>query len=202
MAALGAPRRLPGARRPHVRDATAMADAVRAGDVSAAELARDAIARAGADELGAVWLITEERALREADAVDALIRLGDDPGPLAGVPVGWKDLIDTAGIRTTYGSAIYRDHVPARDADVVARLAGAGAVCIAKLNTHELAWGTTSDNPWFGTCRNPPRPHAHAGRVERRPRRGGCVWRGRRWRRGRTPADRSGARRRCAGSSG
>jgi aspartyl-tRNA(Asn)/glutamyl-tRNA(Gln) amidotransferase subunit A len=95
--------------------------------------------------------------------VDALIALGDDPGPLAGVPVGWKDLIDTAGIRTTYGSEIYRDHVPARDADVVSLLEGAGGVCIAKLNTHELAWGTTSDNPWFGTCRNPHDPSRMPG---------------------------------------
>jgi aspartyl-tRNA(Asn)/glutamyl-tRNA(Gln) amidotransferase subunit A len=105
-----------------------------------------------------VWLVTEERALREAAAVDAAVAEGRDPGPLAGVPVGWKDLIDTGGIRTTYGSAIYRDHVPEHDADVVARSAAAGAVCIAKLNTHELAWGVTCDNPWFGSCRNPHDP--------------------------------------------
>jgi aspartyl-tRNA(Asn)/glutamyl-tRNA(Gln) amidotransferase subunit A len=96
--------------------------------------------------------------MREARAVDAALDRGEDPGPLAGVPVGWKDLIDTGGTRTTYGSAIYRDHVPDRDADVVALLAAAGAVCIGKLSTHELAWGTTSDNPWYGTCRNPHDP--------------------------------------------
>jgi aspartyl-tRNA(Asn)/glutamyl-tRNA(Gln) amidotransferase subunit A len=141
-----------------VQDATDLAAAVRAGNVSATEIARYALDRAGADELGAVWLVTEERALREAAAVDAAVAAGRDPGPLAGVPVGWKDLIDTGGIRTTYGSAIYRDHVPERDADVVARSAAAGAVCIAKLNTHELAWGVTCDNPWFGSCRNPHGP--------------------------------------------
>ena len=146
-----------------MRDATAIAEAVRAREVSAAELAQEALDRAAADDLGAVWLITEERARREADAVDALVALGDDPGPLAGVPVGWKDLIDTSGIRTTYGSEIYRDHVPARVADVASLLAGGGAVCIAKLNTHELAWGTTSDNPWFGTCRNPHDPSRMPG---------------------------------------
>ena len=163
MAAVGAAGHLPRPWRPGVRDATAIAEAVRAREVSAAELAQDALDRAAADDLGAVWLITEERARREADAVDALIALGDDPGPLAGVPVGWKDLIDTVGIRTTYGSEIYRDHVPARDADVVSLLEGAGGVCIAKLNTHELAWGTTSDNPWFGTCRNPHDPSRMPG---------------------------------------
>jgi aspartyl-tRNA(Asn)/glutamyl-tRNA(Gln) amidotransferase subunit A len=141
-----------------VQDATDLATAVRVGNVSATEIARYALDRAGADELGAVWLVTEERALREAAAVDAAVAAGRDPGALAGVPVGWKDLIDTAGIRTTYGSSIYRDHVPERDADVVARSAAAGAVCIAKLNTHELAWGVTCDNPWFGSCRNPHDP--------------------------------------------
>jgi aspartyl-tRNA(Asn)/glutamyl-tRNA(Gln) amidotransferase subunit A len=141
-----------------VNDAWAMADAVRGGRVSATELAREALDAAGRDELGAVWLVTEERALREATAVDEAVAARRDPGPLAGVPTGWKDLIDTGGIRTTYGSAIWRDHVPERDADAVARVAAAGGVCIAKVATHELAWGTTSDNPHFGTCRNPHDP--------------------------------------------
>jgi aspartyl-tRNA(Asn)/glutamyl-tRNA(Gln) amidotransferase subunit A len=139
-------------------DALSIAETVRRRERSAREVTEEALAAARADELGAVWLVTGERAMAEADAVDAAIARGDDPGPLAGVPVGWKDLIDTGGIRTTYGSALYRDHVPDRDADVVARLAAAGGICIAKLNTHELAWGTTSTNPHFGTCRNPHDP--------------------------------------------
>ena len=141
-------------------DATAIAERVSTGELSAVEVTEsclDAIPSLDA-VTAAVWLVTSERALAEAAAVDAAIARGDDPGPLAGVPVGWKDLIDTAGIRTTYGSAIWRDHVPDRDADVVGRLAAAGAVTVAKLATHELAWGTTSDNPWFGTCRNPHDP--------------------------------------------
>ncbi|HUZ83401.1 MAG TPA: amidase, partial [Gaiellales bacterium] len=138
-------------------DAWAMADAVRGGRVSAVELLDAHLERIARVDpaVGAVWLVTEERARAEAAAVDAAVARGRDPGPLAGVPVGWKDLIDTAGIVTTYGSALYRDHVPARDADVVARLAGAGAVTVAKLSLHELAWGTTNDNPHFGRCRNP-----------------------------------------------
>jgi aspartyl-tRNA(Asn)/glutamyl-tRNA(Gln) amidotransferase subunit A len=140
-----------------VHDATALAGLVRGGEASAAEIVREHLDRLPErdDGIDSVWLVTEERALAEAEAVDRTIASGGDPGPLAGVPVGWKDLIDTAGIRTTYGSQIWRDHVPGRDADVVARLAAAGAVTVAKLATHELAWGTTTTNPWFGTCRNP-----------------------------------------------
>ena len=138
-------------------DATAIAARVRSGEISAVEVTRDHLDRIAErdTDIGAVWLITEQRAMEEALAVDEAIARGDDPGPLAGVPVGVKDLIDTGGSRTTYGSAIWRDHVPERDADVVIRLTRAGAVTIAKLATHELAWGTTNDNPWFGTCRNP-----------------------------------------------
>src|SRR5436305_15195772 len=130
-----------------------MAEAVRGRAVSARELTDAALHRAQDDATGAVWLITEERARREAEAVDRAVAEGRDPGPLAGVPVGWKDLIDTAGITTTYGSAIFRDHVPERDADVVARLAAAGAVCVAKLATHALASGPSSQKPPFGASR-------------------------------------------------
>ncbi|MDX6592165.1 MAG: aspartyl-tRNA(Asn)/glutamyl-tRNA(Gln) amidotransferase subunit [Gaiellales bacterium] len=139
-------------------DALSVAEAVRNRERSAREVTEEALGAARADQLGAVWLVTEDRALAEADAVDAAVARGDGVGALAGVPVGWKDLIDTADIRTTYGSALFRDHVPGRDADVVERLAAAGGICIAKLNTHELAWGTTSTNPHFGTCRNPHDP--------------------------------------------
>lgn len=134
--------------------------AVRAREVSASEVARAALERLRADTLGAVWTVTEERALREAAAVDTAVAAGDVPADrvLLGVPVGWKDLIDTGGVTTTYGSAIFRDHVPERDAEVVERLRDAGAVMVAKLATHELAWGTTTQNPHFGSCRNPHDP--------------------------------------------
>ena len=141
-------------------DGWEIARAVRAGEASAAEVARAALERVSADTFGAVWRVTEERALREAAALDTRIAAGEDLAhlPLLGVPAGWKDLIDTAGITTTYGSALYRDHVPARDAEVVERLRDAGAVTVAKLATHELAWGTTTQNPHFGSCRNPHDP--------------------------------------------
>jgi aspartyl-tRNA(Asn)/glutamyl-tRNA(Gln) amidotransferase subunit A len=138
-------------------DALAIAEAVRLRAVSAQELLAAALERVVSRDqpIGAVWLITEARATAEAEAVDRALAQGSPVGPLAGVPVGWKDLIDTAGIRTTYGSAIYRDHVPDRDADVVELFSRAGAISVAKLSLHELAWGATNDNPHFGTCRNP-----------------------------------------------
>ncbi len=141
-------------------DGWEIARAVRAREVSATEVARAALERVSSDTHGAVWTVTEERALREAAAVDAAVAAGDVPPGrvLLGVPVGWKDLIDTAGITTTYGSAVFRDHVPDRDAEAVERLAAAGAVTVAKLATHELAWGTTTQNPHFGSCRNPHDP--------------------------------------------
>ncbi|HYX85478.1 MAG TPA: amidase [Gaiellales bacterium] len=141
----------------------AVADQVLRRERSAVEVLEEHLELLAADSLGAVWRITEDRARREAAAVDRAVAEGRDPGPLAGVPVGWKDLIDTAGITTTYGSAIFRDHVPERDADVVARFAAAGAICVAKLATHELAWGTTSQNPHFGPCRNPHDPERVPG---------------------------------------
>ena len=86
----------------------------------------------------------------------ALVRArGPLAGPLAGVPVLIKDLFDTAGVRTTYGSRIYAEHVPERSADVVLRLEAAGAVMIGKTNLYEFAWGVTSENPWYGGVHNP-----------------------------------------------
>ena len=102
------------------------------------------------------------------DEYNAVITRVDDlaeprPGPLAGKRLLVKDLIDTAGIRTTYGSRIYADHVPERTASCVQRLVDAGAVVIGKANLHEFAWGVTSQNPWYGTVRNPFRPGKTTG---------------------------------------
>jgi Asp-tRNA(Asn)/Glu-tRNA(Gln) amidotransferase A subunit family amidase len=84
-------------------------------------------------------------------------------GPLRGKRLLVKDLIDTAGIRTTYGSRIYGDHVPARTATAVEMLVRAGAVVTGKANLHEFAWGVTSQNPWYGTVQNPRLPGRTAG---------------------------------------
>jgi aspartyl-tRNA(Asn)/glutamyl-tRNA(Gln) amidotransferase subunit A len=84
-------------------------------------------------------------------------------GPLAGVPMLIKDILDTAGITTTYGSRIFESHVPKRTAAAVRRLENAGAIVIGKANLHEFAWGTTSQNPHFGSVENPTRPGRIAG---------------------------------------
>jgi aspartyl-tRNA(Asn)/glutamyl-tRNA(Gln) amidotransferase subunit A len=76
-------------------------------------------------------------------------------GPLDGVPIAVKDLIDTADLPTTYGSGMFRGHRPAADAPVVAAARRAGAIVAGKTATHEFAWGITTENPHFGACRNP-----------------------------------------------
>ena len=81
--------------------------------------------------------------------------------PAAGTRLAVKDILDTAGIRTTYGSPIFSDHVPDRTAEVVLRLEGAGYANVGKANLHEFAFGMTSENPHFGTVPNPLAP----GRV-------------------------------------
>jgi Asp-tRNA(Asn)/Glu-tRNA(Gln) amidotransferase A subunit family amidase len=102
------------------------------------------------------------------DPFNAVITWVDDPaeakpGPLSGKTLLVKDLIDTAGIRTTYGSKIYADHVPERTAPAVQRLIDAGAVVVGKANLHEFAWGVTSQNPWYGTVKNPLHPGRTTG---------------------------------------
>lgn len=84
-------------------------------------------------------------------------------GPLAGRTLGVKDLFDTAGIRTTYGSGLYRDHVPYRTALSVQRLLGAGAVLVGKTHLPEFAWSVLGQSDWHGTCRNPARPGKTTG---------------------------------------
>jgi Asp-tRNA(Asn)/Glu-tRNA(Gln) amidotransferase A subunit family amidase len=84
-------------------------------------------------------------------------------GPLAGRTLAVKDLLDTAGIRTTYGSALYAEHVPERNATVVDRLLDAGAVLVGKTNLPEFAWGVLGDNEYFGMCHNPTHPGKTTG---------------------------------------
>jgi Asp-tRNA(Asn)/Glu-tRNA(Gln) amidotransferase A subunit family amidase len=84
-------------------------------------------------------------------------------GPLAGKTLLVKDLIDTEGIRTTYGSRVYADHVPPRHATVVARVLAAGAAVVGKANLAEFAWGVLGTNDWYGTVHNPVRPGLTTG---------------------------------------
>jgi Asp-tRNA(Asn)/Glu-tRNA(Gln) amidotransferase A subunit family amidase len=84
-------------------------------------------------------------------------------GPLAGRTLLVKDLIDTAGIRTTYGSRVYADHFPTRNAQVVERVLDAGAAILGKANLAEFAWSVLGRNQWYGTVHNPARPGATTG---------------------------------------
>ena len=99
-------------------------------------------------------LAAEQGELRAAELDRALAR-GDDPGPLCGLPVAIKDLTMTKGLRTTYGSPIYKDYVPDRDALFVERFKAAGAIVIGKTNTPEFGAGSHTFNPLFGVTRNP-----------------------------------------------
>jgi len=104
--------------------------------------------------LEAFVTLTAERARAEAAAADAEIAAGNWRGPLHGVPYCLKDIVQTAGVRTTAGSFILADWVPAADATVQTRLAAAGAVLLGKVNTHEFAFGATTQNI-HGRTRNP-----------------------------------------------
>src|SRR5262245_21223129 len=106
---------------------------------------------------------TPDRALQEARAAEQAFANRHDPGPLAGVTLGLKDLFDTAGIRTTAGSRLLADRVPTRDASVVERCRSGGLVLTGKQNLHEFAYGTTSANVHYGACLNPWDPGHVAG---------------------------------------
>jgi aspartyl-tRNA(Asn)/glutamyl-tRNA(Gln) amidotransferase subunit A len=96
-----------------------------------------------------------DSALAEARAAEAEINAGNWRGPLHGIPIGLKDLIDTAGVRTTCGSALFADRVPTEDAYIVQRLKHAGAVLLGKQNMQEFAYGGTSTSSYFGPVHNP-----------------------------------------------
>ena len=105
--------------------------------------------------VNAIVTLTAARALDDARAKDAALARGAVPGPLFGLPIAFKDIVPTRGVRTTYGSPIYRDHVPAEDGLIVERLRAAGAVMIGKTNTPEFATGSQTFNEVFGRTLNP-----------------------------------------------
>ena len=141
------------------------AAAIRAGKTSSLELTRSSLARIELLDglLNAFITVTADEALAQAGQADRELAAGTDRGPLHGIPVAIKDLIDTRGVLTTYGSRYYAEHVPDEDATVIAALRTAGAVSLGKTGLHELAFGTTSVNPFFGAIGNPWRPDHHPG---------------------------------------
>ena len=106
-------------------------------------------------KVNAIVTLVAEAARAEADRADARLRRGEPVGPLHGLPIAIKDLVDTKGIRTTYGSRIYQDHVPERDELLVERVRAAGAVVLGKTNTPEFGAGSQTFNEVFGETRNP-----------------------------------------------
>jgi amidase len=155
---------------PHLPDTLAdlpaheMARRVRARDVSPVEVLDACMARVEQVNPRINAVVTLNPGARdEAAALERRIAAGKDVGPLAGVPVGIKDVTEVAGVRTTYGSPLFADHVPAEDALVVQRLRAAGAVILGKTNTPEFAAGGNTFNPVFGRTRNPWNPERSAG---------------------------------------
>ena len=132
---------------------------LRAREVSSVELTKESLRRIHEQQprLNAFITITDEVALEQAKQADDNFARGIDRGPLQGIPYALKDLFKTAGIRTTGGTKIF-DHIPDHDSVVYEKLRTAGAVLTGKTGLHELAYGITSNNPHFGTVRNPHDP--------------------------------------------
>lgn len=132
-------------------------DLVRRKAISPVELTRACLQKIKRlnPKLNAFITVTAEHAMAQARAAEADVQRGRWRGPLHGIPIGLKDNIDTAGVRTTLASAVFKDRVPSVDAEVVRRLKGAGAVLIGKQNLHEVAFGTTSAISHFGPVHNP-----------------------------------------------
>ncbi len=105
--------------------------------------------------VNAIVTLVPERAMSDARAADEALGRGEDVGPLHGLPVAHKDLFPTRGIRTTYGSQVFKDFVPEEDALIVQRMRGAGAITIGKTNTPEFGAGSQTFNEVFGETRNP-----------------------------------------------
>ncbi len=138
---------------------------VRTGKVSPVELTESCLDRVRKLDrtLNAFITVTAESARAQAKEAEAEVRRGRWRGPLHGIPIALKDLVDTAGVRTTSASALFKDRVPTEDAEIVRRLKAAGAVLLGKLNMHEFAYGGSSVISAFGPVRNPWAPDHSAG---------------------------------------
>jgi aspartyl-tRNA(Asn)/glutamyl-tRNA(Gln) amidotransferase subunit A len=144
---------------------TEAAAKLRAREVSAVELAEESLRRIKAEQprLNAFITITDEVALQQARQADDELARGIDRGPLHGIPYALKDNFETKGIRTTSGSKLFTDYIPAHDCAVYEQLRERGAVLMGKTGLHELAYGITSNNPHFGAIRNPLDPERIPG---------------------------------------
>ena len=137
-----------------------LSEALRQRKISPVELTRECLSRIEQfnGTLNAFITVTTETALQQARRAEEEILRGDWRGPLHGIPIGLKDLIDTAGIPTTAASELYRHRIPIQSAEVVRKLEQAGAVLLGKQNLHEFAYGASSMISCFGEVHNPWRP--------------------------------------------
>ncbi len=144
-------------RELHQRDLTEVSAMLQKKTVSPVELTQACLRRIEQHnpKLNAFIAVTAESALDEARTAEIEISRGEWRGPLHGVPLAIKDLIETAGVRTTAASAVLKDNVPAKNAEVVRRLKASGAVLLGKLNLHEFAYGGSGTIGHFGPARNP-----------------------------------------------
>jgi len=147
------------------RSATDVAAAVRARNVSPVEVVEAALERIEDRNptLNAFVHVCADRALSEAHALAKRIARNEDVGPLAGVPFGVKDLEDVGGLPTTYGSAVFANHVATSDSAQVTRLRAAGGIVVGKTNTPEFGYTGFTHNRLFGTTRNPWNPERTPG---------------------------------------
>ena len=138
---------------------------IRSKEVSPVEVTRQVLRRIEErnPRLNAFLTVSAELAGEQACAAEREIQKGEYRGPLHGVPVSFKDLIYTQGVRTTAGSKILANFVPDSDATVVEKMKRAGAVLVGKNAMHEFAYGITNDNPHYGATRNPWDPERTSG---------------------------------------
>ncbi|HTJ23942.1 MAG TPA: amidase [Gemmatimonadaceae bacterium] len=137
--------------------ATELATRIRKKQVSAREVMTAHLARIERlnPRINSIVTLVADRAMAGAAKADEQQAHGAKLGPLHGLPVAHKDLVDTAGVRTTYGSPFYKDHVPTEDALIVTRIRDAGAIMLGKTNTPEFGAGSNTFNPVFGATHNP-----------------------------------------------
>ena len=136
-------------------DASSLADAVRRGEVRAADVLEASLAAIDRSKLNAVVYLDAEGARRAADEIGRRVRAGEDPGSLAGVPLLVKDLEDAAGMPTTQGSVVFKDRIAGGDSTHVARARAAGAVIIGKSATPEFGFVGYTATKLHGVTRNP-----------------------------------------------